>query len=125
MSITRSGGVLMPVSSLHSPYGIGTFGKAAYEFVDFLKQSGAKLWQVLPLGPTGFGDSPYQSFSAFAGNPYFIDLDMLIAEGLLTEKDLQNLKYNDETVDYESIYNTVLTVCTRLFQDLTFQTVSF
>ncbi|MBQ2675959.1 MAG: 4-alpha-glucanotransferase [Clostridia bacterium] len=106
MSITRSGGVLMPVSSLHSPYGIGTFGKAAYEFVDFLKQSGAKLWQVLPLGPTGFGDSPYQSFSAFAGNPYFIDLDMLIAEGLLTEKDLQNLKYNDETVDYESIYNT-------------------
>ena len=77
----RSAGILMPVSSLPSPYGIGTFGSKAYEFVDHLEAAGQKYWQVLPLGPTSFGDSPYASFSAFAGNPYFIDLDFLIEDG--------------------------------------------
>ena len=73
----------MPMSSLPSPYGIGTMGKVAYEFVDFLKASGQKYWQLLPLGPTSYGDSPYYSFSTFAGNPYFIDLDLLVRDGLL------------------------------------------
>ena len=72
----RGAGTLLPVASLPSNYGIGTFGKAAYDFVDFLHKSGQKYWQVLPIGPTGYGDSPYQSFSAFAGNPYFIDFDL-------------------------------------------------
>ena len=73
---------MLPVSSLPSPYGIGALGKAAFAFIDFLKEAGQKYWQVLPVGPTSFGDSPYQSFSAFAGNPYFIDLDTLREEGL-------------------------------------------
>ena len=76
----RRAGVLLPVSSLPGKYGIGTFGKAAYDWVDYLKASGQSLWQILPLGPTGYGDSPYQSFSTFAGNPYFIDLEKLIEE---------------------------------------------
>ena len=73
----RSSGVLMPMSSLPSPYGIGTMGKSAYRFVDFLKRSGQRYWQLLPLGPTSYGDSPYASFSTFAGNPLIIDLDLL------------------------------------------------
>ena len=73
----------MPVTSLPSPWGIGTLGAAAREFVDFLAASGQTLWQILPIGPTGFGDSPYQVFSTYAGNPYLIDLDELAAEGLL------------------------------------------
>ena len=81
--LTRGAGILMPVSSLPSKYGIGTLGKAAYDFVDDLVRAGQKYWQVLPIGPTSFGDSPYQSFSTYAGNPYFIDLDLLIEEGLL------------------------------------------
>ena len=87
--LERGAGILLPVSSLPSPYGIGTLGKKAYEFVDMLKASGQKYWQVLPVGPTSFGDSPYQSFSAFAGNPYFIDLDVLIEEGLLEKKEVE------------------------------------
>lgn len=106
----RTAGILMPISSLPSPYGIGTFGKSAYEFADFLKSAGQKYWQVLPLGPTSYGDSPYQSFSTFAGNPYFIDLDELIADGLLTAKDVADKngkKWGDNPryVDYEKIYN--------------------
>ena len=73
----------MPVFSLPSDYGIGTMGKAAYEFIDFLKESGQKYWQMLPIGPTSYGDSPYQSFSSFAGNPYFIDFDLLAEDNLL------------------------------------------
>ena len=80
----RESGILMPVSSLPGPYGIGCFGTEAETFVDFLAAAGQKIWQILPLSPTGYGDSPYQSCSAFAGNPYFIDLDALKAEGLLT-----------------------------------------
>ena len=73
----KRSGVLMPIFSLPSPYGIGTVGRGAYEFADYIKKSGAEIWQVLPVGPTGYGNSPYQSFSSFAGNPYFIDPDML------------------------------------------------
>ena len=97
----------MAISSLPSPYGIGTFGKAAYDFADFLQKSGQSYWQMLPLGPTSFGDSPYQSFSTYAGNPYYIDLDMLIADGLLTEDEVRNTDWGSdpETVSYEKIYN--------------------
>lgn len=82
----RCSGVLLPIFSLPSPYGIGTLGKAAYDWIDFLHEAGQQLWQVLPIGPTSFGDSPYQSFSAFAGNPYFIDLEQLCEDGLLQKK---------------------------------------
>ncbi len=104
----RSSGILMPISSLPSPYGIGTFGKAAYDFADFLKASGQKYWQVLPLGPTSYGDSPYQSFSTYAGNPYFIDLDMLIEEGLLTKEEVEaeNWGTNPRYVDYGQVYSS-------------------
>lgn len=102
----RTSGILMPIFSLPSPYGIGTFGKAAFDFVDFLNKSGQSYWQILPLNPTGFGDSPYQSFSSFAGNPYFIDLDILIQEGLLTKKEVGDCDFGDNSqkIDYEKIY---------------------
>ena len=83
----RRSGILMPVSSLPGKYGIGSFSKESYEFVDFLKKANQKIWQILPLGPTGYGDSPYQSFSTFAGNPYFIDLEELVGEGLLAKEE--------------------------------------
>ena len=76
----RKSGILMPISSLPSKHGIGTFGKEAYKFADFLAAAGQRAWQLLPLGPTSYGDSPYSSFSTYAGNPYFIDLDMLVAD---------------------------------------------
>ena len=84
----RTSGILMPISSLPSPHGIGTLGKAAYEFVDFLAKAGQSWWQILPVGPTSFGDSPYQSFSAYAGNPYFVDLDLLCEDGLLKKAEV-------------------------------------
>ena len=79
----RSAGILMPLTSLPSPWGVGTLGAEARAFVDFLARAGQTYWQVLPLGPTSYGDSPYQAFSSFAGNPYLIDLDVLCTEGLL------------------------------------------
>ena len=82
----RASGILMPVFSLPGPYGIGTLGREAYRFVDFLAEAGQSYWQILPIGPTGYGDSPYQSFSAFAGNPYFIDFDLLAQQGLLARE---------------------------------------
>ncbi len=102
----RKTGVLMHISSLPSNYGIGTFGKCAYEFADFLVASGQTYWQLLPLGQTSYGDSPYQSFSTFAGNPYFIDLDFLVIDGFLEQSDLENLEYgtNPMYVDYAQIY---------------------
>ena len=104
----RSSGILMPISSLPSPYGIGTFGKAAYDFVDFLKEAGQAWWQILPVGPTSYGDSPYQSFSTYAGNPYFIDPDLLIEDGLLEKEDVEEYDWGDdeEKVDYEKIYQS-------------------
>ena len=89
--MNRCCGVLLPVFSIPSPYGIGTMGKAAYNWIDFLHQAGQQLWQVLPIGPTSYGDSPYQSFSAFAGNPYFIDLEMLCEIGLLKRDECVSL----------------------------------
>ena len=104
----RECGMLLPVASLPSRYGIGAFSKEAYDFIDTLKAAGQSFWQILPLGPTGFGDSPYQSFSAFAGNPYFIDLDMLIEEGLLTKEFVDSKRWNieDQYVDYGLVYNS-------------------
>lgn len=106
--MSRCAGILMPITSLPSPYGIGTIGKEAYKFADFLKKSGQKIWQILPVGPTSYGDSPYQSFSTYAGNPYMIDLDTLVSEGLLKKADIK--KYNFGTnpgyVDYAQIYNS-------------------
>lgn len=104
--MSRAAGILMPITSLPSPYGIGTIGKEAREFADFLKASGQKIWQILPVGPTSYGDSPYQSFSTYAGNPYMIDLDTLCEEGLLTKSDLErDWGADSEKVDYEKIYN--------------------
>lgn len=104
-ALKRGAGVLLPVSSLPSPYGIGTFGKAAYAFVDWLAKAGQSYWQVLPLGPTSYGDSPYQSFSAFAGNPYFIDLDTLAEDGLLLSEELAQEKEGDPgSVDYGRLF---------------------
>ena len=102
----RGSGILLHLSSLPSPYGIGTMGKEAYAFADFLKQSGQKFWQILPLGPTSYGDSPYQSFSTFAGNPYFIDFDLLSKDGALKAEDYCHLNWGDDsdTVDYARIF---------------------
>lgn len=101
----KSSGILMPVSALSSNYGIGTFGSEAYGFVDFLYESGQRYWQLLPLGPVSYGDSPYSSFSAYAGNPYYIDLDILIGENLISEGDCRCLRYNDDYIDYEKQFN--------------------
>ena len=102
----RKCGVLMPIASLPGNYGIGTLGKSAYEFVDSLSSAGQSFWQILPLGPTSYGDSPYQSFSAFAGNPYFIDLDILIEEGLIrkSEADACDFGKDKQKIDYAKIY---------------------
>lgn len=113
----RSAGVLLPIFSLPSPYGIGTLGKAAYEFVDFLKEMGHRYWQVLPVGPTSYGDSPYQSYSAFAGNPYFIDLDMLKEEGLLKQEEIDEGYYGTEPryVDYGAQFGSRYKVLRKAF----------
>lgn len=104
----RKSGILLHITSLRSPYGIGTMGKEAYKFIDFLEKSGQKVWQVLPIGHTSYGDSPYQSYSSYAGNPYFIDLDMLCEEGLLKKSDLKNIPRDitGDRVDYSVIYET-------------------
>ena len=96
----------MPMTSLPSPYGVGTMGKEAFRFVDFLAAAGQKYWQLLPLGPTGYGDSPYSSYSTFAGNPYLIDLDLLIEEGLLTEEEVKAVEWGTEPsqTDYSRLY---------------------
>ena len=101
----RQSGVLMHISSLPGKYGIGSFGKSAYDFVDFLVRSKQTYWQILPLGPTSYGDSPYQSFSAFAGNTHFLDFDQFVQEGLLTTEELaDNWGEDATTVDYALIY---------------------
>ena len=102
----RESGVLMHITSLPGPYGIGTMGQQAYRFIDFLKKSGQRKWQILPLNPTGYGDSPYQSCSTFAGNPYLIDLETLIQEGLLLPEEVQSITWSREEnkVDFGIIY---------------------
>ena len=96
--IPRKSGILLPMFSLPSPWGIGTMGESAFRFVDFLKAAGQRYWQILPLGPTSYGDSPYASFSTFAGNPYFIDLDLLVKDGLLTRAELASRDWGSETI---------------------------
>ncbi|MBR2650245.1 MAG: 4-alpha-glucanotransferase [Clostridia bacterium] len=97
-------GILMPISALPSPYGIGSFGKSAYEFVDFLSATGQKCWQVLPLNPTSYGDSPYQSPASASGNPYFIDLDMLAEDGLLTKAELKEARDSSKKINYGALF---------------------
>ncbi len=115
----RASGILLPVFSIPSKFGIGAFSKEAYEFVDFLAQAGQKYWQILPLGPTGYGDSPYQSFSTFAGNPYFIDLEQLIENGWLTKADCEKYDFgeNESYIDYEKIYHSRFKVLFQAFQN--------
>lgn len=102
----RKSGILLPIASLPSKYGIGSFSKYAYQFIDQLKKAGQKYWQILPLGPTGYGDSPYQSFSTFAGSPYLIDLEALIEQGYLTREECDAYDFGDDSryVDYKKIY---------------------
>ena len=113
----RESGILMPISSLPGAGGIGCFGAEAYHFVDFLAKAGQTIWQILPLSPTGYGDSPYQSCSAFAGNPYFISLDTLKKEGLLKAADLKDVYWgSDETqVDYGAVYNARFALLRQAF----------
>lgn len=127
----RASGILMPIFSLPSKYGIGTFSKEAMEFVDQLSTAGQKYWQVLPLGPTSYGDSPYQSFSSFAGNPYFIDIDELHREGLLSQEELPEqqelteikpqddslvMNENNRYIDYEKLYNTRYLILRKAYE---------
>ncbi len=104
----RKSGILLPITSLPGQYGIGTFGQEAYEFVDRLHEAGQGYWQILPLEPTGYGDSPYQSFSTFAGNPYLIDPKMLMEDGLIREEELAGIDFGpaEEWIDYEKIYHS-------------------
>ena len=116
----RSAGVIMHIASLPGKFGIGTFGKEAYEYVEFLYKSGMRYWQILPLGQTGYGDSPYQSFSAFAGNPYFIDFDILKDEGILSKAEYINENYgdNEEYIDYGLLFNIKYIVLRRAYENL-------
>jgi len=113
----RRSGILMPVFSLPSQYGIGCFSKEAYQFVDFLKDAGQTYWQILPLGPTGYGDSPYQAFSTFAGNPYFIDLNDLAERGYIGKEELETYDFggNEEYIDYEKLYTSRFQVLRKAY----------
>ena len=117
MVMERASGVLLPIFSLPSKYGIGCFSKEAYQFIDRLKAAGQSYWQILPLGPTGYGDSPYQSFSTFAGNPYFIDLETLTGEGLLTAQECEygGEGIREDKIDYEKIYKTRFQILEKAF----------
>ena len=114
----RKSGVLMHITSLPGGYGVGSMGKTAYNFVDFLKRSGQSYWQILPLTPTGYGDSPYQSYSTFAGNHYLIDLDFLVAEGLLLQEEISGIEWyrNEQKVDYGLLYNNRLAVLHKAYE---------
>lgn len=117
MAFKRSSGILLHPTSLPGPYGIGDLGPQAYHFVDWLSSTGCKLWQILPLGPTGYGDSPYQCFSAFAGNPYLISPDDLLAEGLVTQSDVDALKdLPASRVDFGALIPKKLDLLLKAFQ---------
>ena len=120
----RACGVLLPIFSLPSKYGIGCFSKEAYKFVDFLKEAGQTYWQILPMGPTSYGDSPYQAFSTFAGNPYFIDLEDLIERGWIKKKDVDSINWGEtdksngsDYVDYATIYKNRFKVLRKAFDN--------
>ena len=114
----RECGILLPIASLPGEYGVGAFSKEAYQFIDDLAAAGQNYWQILPLGPTGYGDSPYQAFSAFAGNPYFIDLEQLIADGLLTKQECDEAYFGDDEryINYEAIYNNRFRVLKKAYE---------
>lgn len=114
----RSCGTLLHITSLPSKYGIGTLGKEAFHFIDFLKESGQSYWQILPVGPTSIGDSPYQSFSAFAGNPLMIDLEELIEEGLLKKEEIKNVEFGEDPcrVNYQKQFEGKYPVFFQVFQ---------
>lgn len=122
----RSSGILMHISSLNNDFGIGSFGDEAYEFVDFLVESGQKYWQILPLGHTSYGDSPYQCFSAFAGNPHFINFSILKDKGLLKEEDFKNVDFgsDDEVVDYGTIFKNRKPVLYKAYKNFKLTKVS-
>jgi 4-alpha-glucanotransferase len=118
MKFERSAGILLHPTSLPGEYGIGTIGENAHKFIDFLVEGGQKLWQVFPLGPTGYGDSPYQSFSTFAGNPLLIDLDLLLKDGLLTKTDLEIMpQFNKYSVDFGKLIEIKYELLSRAFQN--------
>ena len=114
----RESGILMHITSLPNPYGIGTMGKCAYDFLDFLSKAGQAYWQILPVNPTGYGDSPYQAFSTCAGNHYLIDLDFLVQEGLLTKQEIEAAFWGDDAnrVDYGALYNNRLMVLKKAYE---------
>ena len=116
--MNRTAGILMPIFSLPAKYGIGCFSKSAYDFVDWLKDAGQCYWQILPLVPTSYGDSPYQSFSTYAGNPYFIDLEQLIEDGLLTKKECDSIDFgaNASDIDYEIMYKGRYTLLKKAYE---------
>ena len=114
----RKCGILLPIFSLPSRYGIGSFSKEAYQFIDFLKAAGQSYWQILPLGPTGYGDSPYQSFSTFAGNPYFIDVDEFVEKGWITTADCKKFSCErKDGIDYEGLYNKRTALLRKAFEN--------
>ena len=117
----RRSGILLSISSLPSKYGIGCFDKAAYDFVDFLVKAGQKYWQILPLGATCHGepsDSPYQAYSAFAGNPYFINLETLVGEGVLTTEECEKMNFgkNPAKVDYDALYENRFALLRKAYE---------
>src|SRR5688572_17097334 len=119
-SLSRAGGILLHPSSLPGPYGIGDLGPQAYRFVDWLASTGCKLWQVLPLGPTGYGDSPYQCFSAFAGNPYLISIEALLEDGLLEKEDLSDLPpFKSILVEYGQLIPWKMSILQKAFSRFT------
>ena len=117
--LKRESGILLHITSLPGKYGIGDLGKGAYEFVDFLEKTQQKLWQVLPLGVTGYGNSPYEAFSAFAGNPYFIDLDEFLERKMLSDSDLKILKElnREEKINYGTLYNERYKVLRKAYEN--------
>lgn len=113
----RKSGILLHIASLPNPYGIGTMGKEAYDFVDYLVSAGQKIWQILPLSQTSYGDSPYQSFSIYAGNPYFISMEVLEQEGLLTNDEYADIVWREDEryIDYSTIYNNIFKVFKKAY----------
>lgn len=117
-SLKRSNGLILPIFSIPGPYGIGSFGKEAFKIVDFLEEAGFSYRQILPIGPTSFGDSPYQSFSSFAGNPYFVDLDILADEELISKDDLKDFEVSDiKSIDYGYLYKTRFKILKKAYEN--------
>jgi 4-alpha-glucanotransferase len=116
MNKKRKSGILLHPTSLPGKYGIGTLGKEAYAFVDFLIRSGQSLWQVCPLGHTGYGDSPYQCFSAFAGNPLLIDLEILVQKNLLTIEDIKPADFSEDSIDYGKVIQWKFPILEKAFK---------